>query len=87
MRAPIRSAVITGGANGIGRQMALVLASDGAKIVVADRDEQAARETARQVVARGGEALVVACDVSDDADVARLADEAWRWLKLSLIHI
>ena len=81
MRAPIRSAVITGGANGIGRQMALVLASDGAKIVVADRDEQAARETARQVIARGGEALVVACDVSDDADVARLADEAWRWLK------
>lgn len=80
MSARIDGAVITGGANGIGRQMALLLASDGAKIVLADRDHERAQATAAEVVDRGGQALVVACDVSDDADVARLADDAAGWL-------
>lgn len=80
MSGAIGGAVITGGANGIGRQMALLVAAQGGHVVLADRDEQEARATARQVVERGGRALVVACDVSDDGDVARLAEEASGWL-------
>jgi len=77
---PFRGAVVTGGANGIGRQMALLLAAEGARVVLADRDASKARATAADVVARGGEALVVACDVADETQVGRLAEQASGWL-------
>jgi NAD(P)-dependent dehydrogenase (short-subunit alcohol dehydrogenase family) len=72
------TAVITGSARGIGREMALALARPGTRIVLADIDD--ANETRALVEARGGEALTVRCDVSSSDDVKALVDRAEDWL-------
>lgn len=59
-----KNAVVTGGARGIGAATARRLASEGAKVVVADFDEAAAEETANEI---GG--IAVRCDVTSRADV------------------
>ncbi len=65
-------AVVTGGATGLGRAFAQRLARDGAAVVVADRDDAA--DTVDAIVAAGGEAFAVRCDVSSEAAVTGLHD-------------
>jgi 3-oxoacyl-[acyl-carrier protein] reductase len=61
-----RIALITGGAKGIGRGVALDLASRHWKVAFCYRtSEHDARTTAQEITARGGQALTVRCDVSD----------------------
>jgi len=72
-----RGAVVTGGASGIGRAMALALARDGARVVVADVDERGMDDVVHQVRARGGEAVAVRTDVSDRDQVQALAGRAF----------
>jgi NAD(P)-dependent dehydrogenase (short-subunit alcohol dehydrogenase family) len=60
-----RSGLITGAGSGIGQATALVMAREGAKVVVADVNEAGGAETVEQIRAAGGEALFVACDVTD----------------------
>jgi NAD(P)-dependent dehydrogenase (short-subunit alcohol dehydrogenase family) len=69
-------AVVTGGASGIGRATTLELARRGADIVVADLHEPRMAEVRAEVEGMGRRALAVHCDVSQDADVERLRDEA-----------
>ncbi len=57
-------AIVTGGAMGIGRAIALRLAEAGAAVTIADLDEPAARETAERITARGGRAATVRMDIS-----------------------
>lgn len=65
-----RTVLVTGGASGIGRAAALRFASEGARVVVADHHEEAAREAAAEVSAAGAPgALGLACDVSRPDDV------------------
>jgi 2-hydroxycyclohexanecarboxyl-CoA dehydrogenase len=64
-------AVITGGAGGIGRALALRLARDGFVIGVLDRDRAGADATADAVTAAGGKASAVTADITDVAQVAR----------------
>jgi 3-oxoacyl-[acyl-carrier protein] reductase len=66
-----QTALITGGAGGIGRACALTLAQAGARIAVADINLPGAQET---VAASGGVAL--RCDLADPADAVRMAREA-----------
>ncbi|MBI2843095.1 MAG: 3-oxoacyl-[acyl-carrier-protein] reductase [Armatimonadetes bacterium] len=61
---------------GIGRSICLELAAGGAKIVIADYVEEAARLVAEEVIAAGGEALAVAGNVADPADVERMTNSA-----------
>lgn len=68
-----RTALVTGGASGIGEACAAALAAKGWRIVVSDVRAEAAAETARRL---GGEAL--ALDVSDEAAIAAAAEEAER---------
>src|SRR5438270_1269083 len=62
-------ALITGGANGIGRATALGFAKGGAKIVLVDRDGAAGEATAGVIRQQGGEARFVAADVTKSAEV------------------
>jgi rhamnulose-1-phosphate aldolase/alcohol dehydrogenase len=72
-----RVAVITGGASGIGRATARLLANRGAHVVVADRNLEGAEEVAGELVAQHGlrRALAVAADVTDEAAVERMVRE------------
>lgn len=64
-----RVAVVTGGAQGIGRAICLALAESGARVVVADLDESAAGRLAAEISAEGTEALAVRADVTDARQV------------------
>ncbi len=72
-----RTAVVTGGASGIGRALALLFAREGANVVVADLDEAGMAETVAGVSQAGRRALAVKIDVSRLADVEALADRAF----------
>ena len=61
-----KSALVTGGASGIGRATALAFAREGARVAVADILEEAAQGTVAEIEAMGGQALAIACDVTDD---------------------
>lgn len=72
-----RVAVVTGAASGIGRALAVALAVERARVVVADVDEAGLVETARAVAARGAQGLVVRTDVADRGSVQALAERAF----------
>lgn len=60
-------ALVTGGAKGIGRATALLLAREGATVVVSDLDEAGGQAVAHEIVASGGRAGFVRHDVTDEA--------------------
>jgi len=68
-------AVVTGGANGIGRATVLALAAAGARVAIVDRDAAAAAALAAEIDAAGRPARALAADVSDEADVEALFAE------------
>lgn len=69
-------AIVTGGALGIGGATARRLAADGGKVLIADINEEAARENASGIREAGGEAEVVLADVGDHADIVKTIDSA-----------
>tara|TARA_R110000782_G_scaffold78276_9_gene155632 strand:- start:60272 stop:61138 length:867 start_codon:yes stop_codon:yes gene_type:complete len=69
-----RRALVTGAGKGLGRAYALGLARLGARVVVNDVDQTAAQAVVDEIVAAGGEAMAVACSVSDQEAVAAMAD-------------
>jgi NAD(P)-dependent dehydrogenase (short-subunit alcohol dehydrogenase family) len=80
-----RIAVVTGGASGIGRALALLFAREGAHVVVADLDEAGMAETVAGVIQAGRRGLAVKTDVSHLADVQALADRAFA--ELGAVHV
>ena len=75
-----RVAVITGAGSGMGRAAALLFSRAGARVVAVDRALTAVEETAAAIVAEGGEAVVVGCDISSEDDVrAMVTAAAERW--------
>ncbi len=75
MRLEGKVAVITGAGRGIGREAALLFASEGAKIVVADVDSHA-ETVAAEIVAGGGKALFIRTDVTDRETCQAMASSA-----------
>jgi len=73
-------AVVTGAGSGIGQAIASTFAARGARVFVLERDARAAAATVERIMASGGAAAAVACDVSDAASVtaafARVAADA-----------
>jgi len=67
-------AIVTGAGQGIGRDIALALAREGAHCALAARSADRLQETERMITEVGGRAVAVAADVSDEADVVRLFD-------------
>ena len=64
-----KSAIVTGSASGIGREIALTLAADGASITVADRNLEGAEAVARQIIESGGAARAAQVDVTNSEQV------------------
>jgi NAD(P)-dependent dehydrogenase (short-subunit alcohol dehydrogenase family) len=67
-------AIVTGGASGIGRATALLLAARGAAVVVSDVDDEAGRGVASAIEDAGGRGLYQRADVRRDAECAALVD-------------
>jgi NAD(P)-dependent dehydrogenase (short-subunit alcohol dehydrogenase family) len=81
-----KSAIITGGASGIGQATAFLFAREGAAVLVMDRDADGGAAVAETIVERGGEALFVAGDVSNEDDCRRtVRTAADRWGALHLL--
>ncbi len=69
MRLKDKSAIITGAASGIGKDIALVFAREGAKVAIADLNKDAADATAAEIRAAGGQAIGIAMDVTNEKAV------------------
>lgn len=68
-------AIVTGGGRGIGRAIALALASEGAKVCVTARSRDQIAETVETIREKGGSAIAIQTDVTDQSDVERLVIE------------
>ncbi|HET8897485.1 MAG TPA: 3-hydroxybutyrate dehydrogenase [Rhodanobacteraceae bacterium] len=69
MKLKDKIAIVTGAASGLGRQIALTYAAEGAAVVIADLRLEAAQTVASEIEQTGGRALAVAMDVADEAAV------------------
>ena len=69
-----KTAIVTGGAMGLGRAIALSLADEGCNVVVADIGEEHAKQVAKEVHARGPRALAISTDVTNGAEVQAMVD-------------
>ncbi|MCT9809166.1 7-alpha-hydroxysteroid dehydrogenase [Acidovorax sp. Be4] len=79
-------AVITGAGAGIGRAIAETFAAAGAAVVVSDLRLEAATAVVQGIVAKGGQATAVACDVTREQDLEHLIAQATQWFgKLSIL--
>jgi 3-oxoacyl-[acyl-carrier protein] reductase len=74
-----KTALITGGSRGIGRAVAVTLASHGAKVVIGYfRNETRAREVVQSIAAAGGKSIAIQADLSRATEVSRTFDETER---------
>ena len=71
-----KSAIITGSASGIGREIALTLAANGASVTVADRNVEGAQAVADQIAAAGGTARAVEVNVTDRGKVVAMVESS-----------
>ena len=77
MKLKDKSALVTGAASGIGRDIALLFAREGARVAIADLDGTRRDATASEIIASGGKAIGIAMDVTDEAAVNKgVADVA-----------
>ena len=88
-----QTAIVVGGGQtpgqtiGNGRATAITYARAGARVLVADRDLDAAAATVAEITAEGGDAVPFRADVTDEADIAAMvADACDRWGRLDILH-
>ena len=80
-----KTAIVTGGANGIGKATALLLAKFGANIAIGDYNLEAAEEVAEEIRELGVKAIAISCNVLKDEDLVNLVDTTVK--ELGGIHI
>jgi 3-oxoacyl-[acyl-carrier protein] reductase len=71
-----RVAIITGGAKGIGKGIALKFAQEGCALVIADIDLKNANQTLAEITRKGGKGIAIVCDALDDKQVRATVDKA-----------
>lgn len=74
-----RVALVTGASRGIGATIAQRLATDGARVVLAARDRARLEAVSGEIVERGGDALAVVVDLTDESAVDELFERLDRW--------
>jgi 3-oxoacyl-[acyl-carrier protein] reductase len=77
MRLKDKVAVITGGAQGIGRATALMMGREGARVVVADLQGEKAQSVANELQGMGAQAIGIAVDVASESSVKQMAKAAF----------
>ncbi len=70
-----KTALVTGAAQGIGRDIALALATDGADVAICDVNLEAAQKTAGDIEAKGRKALALKANVAASAEVTAMIDQ------------
>ncbi|KZE73147.1 beta-ketoacyl-ACP reductase [Paenibacillus elgii] len=76
MRLQGKTALITGGAAGIGRETAALFAQEGARVIIADYNKQQGEEAIQALLQKGADAHFIEVDVSDSGSVTKMAAEA-----------
>lgn len=76
MRLKGKVAIVTGGAQGMGRAISLRLAQEGAHVVIADLTQEAGQRVADEIAAAGGKAVATATDVRNQEQVQAMVDTA-----------
>jgi NAD(P)-dependent dehydrogenase (short-subunit alcohol dehydrogenase family) len=71
-----KAAIITGSTSGIGRAGAILLAQEGAKVIISGRNQQRGQEVVRTINEQGGQASFVAADMLVVADIEQLVKKA-----------
>ena len=80
-------AIVTGSGHGLGAETARVLASQGAKVAVADIELDAARSVAAEIEAQGGQALAVGVDLTSESEIqAMVAKVVARFGRIDVLH-
>jgi NAD(P)-dependent dehydrogenase (short-subunit alcohol dehydrogenase family) len=74
MKFPEKRILITGGGSGLGRALALRFAKNGWNVGIAEINLDGAKETLKQVKAAGGDGFIQACDITTEADFAKLVE-------------
>jgi NAD(P)-dependent dehydrogenase (short-subunit alcohol dehydrogenase family) len=69
-----RTAVITGGSRGLGEAMAMALSESGAAVALVARDTQRLEQVRDAITSQGGSAVIIRADVTDEKEVAAVAD-------------
>jgi len=87
MRLAGRTAIVTGGASGIGAASAVAMAAEGARVIVADRNEAGAKAVVQQIEKAAGQAIALAADVTRAADNRALVERALAaWGRLDIFY-
>lgn len=79
-------ALVTGGASGLGKAAAEILAREGAKVVILGRDPDENKQAVDGITGSGGEAISVEADISDPAQMQRAVEQVIsRWGRLDIL--
>jgi 3-oxoacyl-[acyl-carrier protein] reductase len=79
MRLQDKVAIVTGGGQGIGRATAITFAREGAKVVVADMNEEATKAVAEEITSSGGQAIPVVVNVTQSDSVDAMVQATVDW--------
>ena len=72
-----KTAIVTGASSGMGRETSLALAAEGVRVVLVSQTESKLRKVEEEITKAGGEALSIATDVTNAAEVEQMAKQAF----------
>ena len=78
MKLKDKAAIVTGGGRGIGKEIALALASEGANVLVSGRQSDVLEKTAAEIADLGGQSIFTVTDVSNEMQVTEMVNVAFR---------